>query len=104
MSVQFSVMKSRHACRESSPLATVHPAGTSANAGHKECCPSSLTSTRKVPSGFSNGLVMSGPLGWSFRERRQPGREHPADLGQRARVHHARMVAVDDVVLDGAVD
>jgi hypothetical protein len=40
---------------------TVHPAGTSAKSGHKEYWPSPLASTRKIPSGLSNGFDMTMP-------------------------------------------
>src|SRR6185437_2122562 len=59
MSGQFCSMYSRHAGRAASPYTTRQPAGTSANTGHRLCCSSSLTKTKKLALSSSNGFVLT---------------------------------------------
>lgn len=56
-------MYSKQEGRSASPYTTRHPAGTSAKDGHRLCCSSSLTNTRKVPLSSSKGLMLNSSPG-----------------------------------------
>src|SRR5580692_310046 len=63
MSVQFALTNSIHDERLLGPYPIAQPAGTSIAVGHRECCPSSLISTKYWSSSFSNGLAIDSSSG-----------------------------------------
>src|SRR5579875_2470042 len=76
MSIQFRSMKSRHSARLASPYTRRQPAGMSVKIGHRLCCSSSLTSTKKVPVSSSNGLMLIASPDRCVGARAQLGAEH----------------------------
>src|SRR5215813_5358232 len=95
-------MKSRHAARVSALCTIVHPAGTSLNAGHNECCPSSLTRTWYVPFSSSNGLVtiFSSGLDSRLHSSAQHTCEHGGYLSSRTGIQHVVVSAIHRMGLD----